>query len=391
MFRIKNKTNNLYKKINLLRNFSVPLILGVITALVWANTAPQSYNIFIKSDLIMGHNLYFFVNDVFMAFFFGLAGAELVQSFMPGGPLNPVRKAINPLIASFGGVIGPIVFYLVFNSLFGTPDLLKGWGIPTATDIALAWLAARLIFGAAHSAVRFLLLLTIADDIIGLVIIAIFYPEPLHPIQPIYLLLIPIAMGTAFFLRKIRVRNYWGYLLTAGLLSWIGLYHAYLHPSLALFFIVPFLPHPNNCYCYKPFFKPISRSTLERFKYQWDIIVEFGLFMFGLTNAGINFFLIDTVTWLVLFSLLIGKTIGISLFASIANTVGFPLPSGMQKKDLIIAGLIAAMGLTVALLISGAAFTDTYLQSAAKMGALLSVSAAPIAFVLSRIIGIRAR
>ena len=389
MFRIESKTNNLYKTINLLRKFSVPLILGVITALVWANTAPQSYNIFIKSDLIMGHNLYFFVNDVFMAFFFGLAGAELVQGFMPGGPLNPVRKAINPLIASLGGVIGPIIFYLIFNSLFGTPDLLKGWGIPTATDIALAWLAARLIFGAAHSAVKFLLMLTIADDIIGLVIIAVFYPEPLHPVQPIYLLLIPVAMGTAFILRKIGVQNYWVYLLTAGLLSWIGLYHAYLHPSLALFFIVPFLPHPNNYK--KPLFKRISRSTLERFKYQWDIIVDFGLFMFGLTNAGINIFLFNTVTWMVLLSLLLGKTIGISLFASIANIVGFPLPSGMKKKDLIMAGLIAAMGLTVALLISGAAFTDTYLQSAAKMGALLSVSAAPIAFILSRVIGIRAR
>ena len=389
MFRIESKTNKLYKTINLLRKFSVPLILGVITALVWANTAPQSYNIFIKSDLIMGHNLYFFVNDVFMAFFFGLAGAELVQGFMPGGPLNPVRKAINPLIASLGGVIGPIIFYLIFNSLFGTPDLLKGWGIPTATDIALAWLAARLIFGAAHSAVKFLLMLTIADDIIGLVIIAVFYPEPLHPVQPIYLLLIPVAMGTAFILRKIGVQNYWVYLLTAGLLSWTGLYHAYLHPSLALFFIVPFLPHPNNYN--KPLFKRISRSTLERFKYQWDIIVDFGLFMFGLTNAGINFYLFHTVTWLVLFSLLVGKTIGISLFASIANIVGFPLPSGMKKKDLIMAGLIAAMGLTVALLISGAAFTNTYLQSAAKMGALLSVSAAPIAFILSRVIGIRAR
>jgi len=113
--------------------------------------------------------------------------------------------------------------------------------------------------------------------------------------------------------------------------------------------------------------------------------------MFGLTNAGINIFLFNTVTWMVLLSLLLGKTIGISLFASIANIVGFPLPSGMKKKDLIMAGLIAVMGLTVALLISGAAFTDTYLQSAAKMGALLSVSAAPIAFVLSRIIGIRAR
>ena len=130
---------------------------------------------------------------------------------------------------------------------------------------------------------------------------------------------------------------------------------------------------------------------MERFRYQWSAVVDFGLFMFGLTNAGIKLSSVGTVTWLVVFSLLIGKTIGISLFSAIADNAGFPLPRGMEQKDIIIASLTAAMGLTVALLITGAAFTDTVLQSAAKMGALMSIIAAPIAFVLSRLIGIRAR
>ena len=72
--------------------------------------------------------------------------------------------------------------YLLFNGLFGGPHLTRGWGITTATDIALAWLVARLVFGKGHPAITFLLLLAIGDDAIGLMIIAMFYPDPNHPI-----------------------------------------------------------------------------------------------------------------------------------------------------------------------------------------------------------------
>lgn len=380
----------LNKTVNLLRDFSVPLIMGVISALVWANISPQSYREIMEYEMFLGLNLHFLVNDVFMVFFFAMAGVEIVQSLMPGGDLNPINKAINPLFATLGGVIGPVIVYLGLNSLIGSTELTKGWGIPTATDIALAWLLARFIFGAAHPAVKFLLLLAIADDAIGLVIIALFYPDPLHPVEPIWLLAVLAGMGMAYFLRKMKITSYWVYLLTAGVLSWYGLYLAHLHPALALVFIVPFFPHPvnRNEHLFEANETEIENSTLAKFEHDWSIIVDFGLFLFGITNGGVQFTEVGTVTWLVFFSLLIGKTTGVFVFANLADKLGFSLPDRMGRKEVLVAGLVAAMGLTVALFVAGAAFSRRDIQGAAKMGALLSVAAAPIAFALSRSLAI---
>lgn len=96
---------------NLLLEFSIPLIAGVLAALAWANLAPHSYH-----QLVHGSpfgegshlNLHFAVNDVFMALFFGIAAKEITESALPGGALNPPRKAINPLLGTLGGVLGPI-------------------------------------------------------------------------------------------------------------------------------------------------------------------------------------------------------------------------------------------------------------------------------------------
>lgn len=371
--RFKKWGDKLKRRLQFLREHSIPLVTGIFLALIWVNTAPQLYYKFIRSEILLGHHLHFFVNDVFMALFFAMAGVDMVQSLKPGGNLNPIWKVINPLVASLGGVLGPIIVYLSLNAFFGSPQLISGWGIPTATDIALAWIVAKFVFGEIHPVVNFLLILAIADDIIGLIIVAVFYPEPLHPVQPIYLLAVLGGMGLALFLRLIRVSNHWVYLLTAGSLSWVGLYYAYLHPALALIFIIPFMPP----------------ATLSRFKRYWSSIVDFGLLMFGLTNAGVEISMIGTVTWLVFFSLIVGKTLGIYLSSTIVDKIGFSLPFGMRQKELLVAGLIASMGLTVALLITNAAFTQTNLQGAAKMGALLSISAAPIAFGLSRFLRIR--
>ena len=86
------------------------------------------------------------------------------------------------------------------------------------------------------------MLLAVADDGLGLGIIAIFYPDPNHPVQPIFLLLVAAAAGLAYTLRRKNVRNFWPYLIGAGTLSWGGLYLAHLHPALALVPIVPFMP-----------------------------------------------------------------------------------------------------------------------------------------------------
>ncbi len=373
-------------RINLLREFSIPLLTGVVLALCWANYAPGSYGRFLHSPLLGPLSFHFLTNDIFMVFFFGIVAVEITQSFLPGGDLHPLRKSINPLIATAGGVIGPALVYLALNHVIGSPELQRGWGIPTATDIAFAWLVARLVFGNNHPAIAFLLLLAVADDGIGLAIIAVFYPNPNFPLEPVWLPLTLAGMSVAWLLRMKRVKSYWPYVLIGGGLSWTGLFKAHLHPALALVFIIPFLPHA--VFERKHIFEEdaADRSTIAQFEHEWKVIVDFGLFMFGLANAGVEFSRAGTATWLVVSALLLGKSIGIFTFGTIAEKLGYPLPEGVRKKELFVIGLIAGIGFTVALFVAGEAFVDPALQGAAKMGAMLSCGSAVIAIIAAKML-----
>lgn len=377
------------ERINLLREFSIPLIAGVVAALCWANLSPEGYDRFLNGPLLGPVSFHFLANDVFMVFFFGIAAVEITRSLQPGGDLHPIGKSVNPLMATAGGVLGPALVYFVLNHLFGTPELRRGWGVPTATDIAFAWLVARAVFGSGHPAIAFLLLLAIADDGVGLAIIAVFYPDPMHPVQPQWLLLTIAGMFAAFLLRRGNIKSYWPYLFAGGGLSWTGLYRSHLHPALALVFIVPFLPH--RAIERKHLFDEdrADRSAMERFEREWKVITDFGLFLFGLANAGVPFSQTGTVTWLVLLSLLIGKTAGIFTFGAIAERLGFPLPAMVGRKELFVLGLTAGFGFTVALFVAGEAFTDPLHRGAARMGAMLSSSAGLVAFLAGRSLRVR--
>jgi NhaA family Na+:H+ antiporter len=377
------------QKINLLREFSVPLIAGVLTAIIWANLDPAGYARFDHNHFFGPFSFYFVANELFMVLFFGIAAVEITQSCLPGGDLNPLKKAVNPLFATVGGIVGPVAVYFLLNAVTGSPALANGWGIPTATDIAFAWLAARLIFGDSHPVISFLLLLAIADDAIGLAIIAIFYPDPSVPTEPLWLLVTVAGMLAAYLFRASRTKSYWPYLLLGGVPSWIGLHEAHLHPALALVFIIPFLPHAprETSHLFEEDLQDLS--TLSRFEHEWKIIVDFGLFMFGLANAGVQFSEFGAATWIVLASLIIGKTVGIFSMGFLAQLLGFQMPAGMGRRELLVAGVIAGIGFTVALFVAGEAFTDPGIQGAAKMGAMLSIAAFPVAAILGRLLGVR--
>ena len=377
------------EKINMLREFSVPLLAGVAVALIWANLWPSDYHDFVENPFFGPLSFHFVTNELFMVFFFGIAAVEITQSCLPGGDLNPPRNAVNPLLATLGGVIGPVAMYFGLNALIGEPALARGWGIPTATDIALAWLVARLVFGSSHPAVSFLLLLAVADDAIGLAIIAIFYPDPSHPAAPQWLGLVIAGMAVAYLLRSMKIKSYWPYLLLGGLLCWTGLFKAHLHPALALAFVIPFLPHSRRESLHIFEDDPHDRSTLATFEHEWKLFVDFGLFMFGLANAGVMFSGIGTATWLVLLSLLFGKTIGIFAMGYLGKILGFPLPEHVGGKELVLIGVVAGIGLTVALFVAGEAFPEPVVQGAAKMGALLSGGLAILAIVLGKMLGVR--
>ena len=376
------------RSLNLLREFSIPLISGVVVALVWANFDLQGYQQFISSPILGGPSFHFIANELFMVLFFGIAAVEITQSFQPGGDLSPWSRAVNPLMGTLGGVVGPVAVYLLLNAVIGAPQLRNGWGIPTATDIALAWLAARAVFGASHPAVSYLLLLAVADDAIGLAIIALFYPNPHLPVEPVWLLLTLAGMGVAWGLRTLRRTSYWPYLMLGGAMSWTGLFKAHLHPALALVFIIPFLPASPSEKRHIFEDDPADYSTLARFEHEWKVVVDFGLFIFSLANAGVRFSSMGPVTVLVLASLLAGKTGGIFLAGRLAARFGFPLPQGMGSRELLTLAMIAGTGFTVALFVAGEAFVDPVVAGAAKMGAILSLAAAFGGVVLGKLLGV---
>ncbi len=392
----------------LLQEFSLPLIAGVVLGLLAANVNHPWYDGLVHfrpfggGAYVFGHklDLHFIINGMFMCLFFGIAAKEIKESTLPGGVLNPLRRAINPLIGTLGGVFGPAGLYLLLDWIIfgGTVDfgaVANGWAIPTATDIALAWLVARVVFGPLHPAVNFLLLLAVVDDAIGLLIIAAFYPDPHHPVEPLWLLLVVGGMAAAYGLRRLRVRWWPVYILVGGALSWSGMAKAGVEPALALAPIVPFLPHsapgdaPHAHYDVEPV-EHGGHSVLEQFEHQLKLFVDVGLFFFAFANAGVPFTSIGWVTIMILASLIIGKAVGVTLFSWLAARVGFPLPTGMDVRHLVVTGVIAGLGLTVALFVAGKAFPgDSPFQEPGKMGAVLSIFAAVVAYILGKALRVK--
>jgi NhaA family Na+:H+ antiporter len=133
----------------------------------------------------------------------------------------------------------------------------------------------------------------------------------------------------------------------------------------------------------------MNHSTLENFEDQIKPFVDFGLFFFAMANAGVEFAGIGTLTWVILIALIVGKTVGVFGFGWVACKSGFSLPDGMAQRDLCMAGLVAALGLTVALFVAGAAYPPALaeLQGEAKMGALFSGLVGIVAIVLGKVLG----
>ena len=343
-----------------------------------------------------------------MVFFFGIAAKEVTESCLPGGSLNPPKKALAPLVATVGGVSGPVAVYAIatwvlyypmdaFNgyqtwvpapgnsSSMGSGSgsgamssggsgsgpgigpgawerteygaIIYGWGVPTATDISLAWAVAVRVFPLRHPAIDFLLLLAVADDAIGLVIIALAYGD--NP-QWGWLVLCVGAIAISLVLRLVLRMQHWAwYVVLAGIPSWIGLALARLHPALALVFVVPILPSKP------PRTKPNQLPTLQAFEHTLKAPIDFGLFFFTLANAGVQ---LDggagPMALAVVLALIAGKLIGVSILVLAADKIGCaPVNKQIRKGDVAMVASMASVGLTVALFVAGVAFrNDARLQ-----------------------------
>ncbi len=424
----------MYRVWNFVTNYSLLLIIGALIALVWANTDAHSYHHFVEypvwfNDLIgldfdywkkaygEGYDKYdpggatkvlsfhYLVNDLLMAFFFAIAAKEVWEAvILKNGSLRG-KKAATPLFATAGGMFGPIAVYLGLAAFLGSDTysaVANGWAIPTATDIAFSYLVGRMVFGAGHPAVRFLLLLAIADDAAGLIILAIFYPS--GELAPEWLLLsLGAAVGvyvlanwlprrldrhrqsrpvSTFVRKKLHFIPY----AIAAALSWFGFAESGLHPALGLLPIVPTIPHADRAFGFFSEAEQYLTDLLNQFEHALKHPVEIVLFFFGLLNAGVEFSSIGDATWLVLAGLIIGKPVGILLFGWVAaRPLGLGLPAGMRIIDLVVIGFVAAIGFTVSLFVASVAFDPGPVQDAAKMGALLSFAAAIISLIAGKV------
>lgn len=406
--------------------YSILLIAGALLALLWANTSPEIYHHLVHWELFQGgpvgqlhddgqghvtrvFTLHFLVNDLLMAFFFAVAGKEVWEAVaLKNGPLRG-KKALTPLIATAGGMMGPVTVYLLGAVALGKFTMLaNGWAIPTATDIAFSYLVGRIVFGSGHPAVGFLLLLAIADDAAGLVILAVFYPQ--GDLAPVWLLLSVASAVVAYLLfnklpRRLdrgnqarpnstwvrRKLSFWPYLI-AGAVSWYAFHRAGIHPALGLLPIIPAMPHAEIDYGIFAEEETHRHDLLNHSEHLLKKPVEAILFGFGLMNAGVEFSSVGAATTLVLAGLVIGKPLGIWLMGSFAaKTLKLGLPQGMKQSDLFVLGCVAAIGFTVSLFVASVAFPAGTVQDAAKMGALLSFGAAGMSIVAGVIFKAKSR
>ncbi|HLU48257.1 MAG TPA: Na+/H+ antiporter NhaA, partial [Planctomycetota bacterium] len=296
-----------------------------------------------------------------------------------------------PILATIGGMAGPALLYLAGVHAFGPEQLSRGWAVPVATDIAFSYMIARAIFGSGHPAIPFLLLLAIADDAGGLLILAIFYPK--NEPQLAWLLLSVGAVILGLLFRRLRLHSFWWYLLIPGILSWYSFYQAHLHPALGLVPIIPTLPHARSDLGIFARQELGRNDTLNEFERWWKNPVELILGLFGLVNAGVAIGSHGNGTWLVMAGLLIGKPLGITLLTLLGTRLlGLQMSSGMSMRDVVVVGIVAGFGFTVALFVSAVAFDSPahaeYL-SQVKLGALGSCLSAVLAFAAAKVLRIR--
>jgi Na+:H+ antiporter, NhaA family len=347
--------HGLMSLINFALDNSLLLFGGALAASVWANVDLTTYE-------HIAHPLHFWVNDLGMVFFFALAGKEVFEATPPGGALASPARASAPLAAAIGGMVIPAAIYVTLASSIGPSVLLRGWAIACATDIAFSALIARAIFPARHPAIPFLLLLAIADDALGLIILAVFYPS--GPLSIVSLVIVmAAALLAALWLKRRGVRSFWPYVVGPGSLSWAALYFGGFHPALAMVPIVPFMPHaPDDMGLFEPR-EALRANTLDQFEHWWAKPVQVVLLLFGFANAGVPVAQIGPGTYYVLTALLLGKPIGILLFVGGARMIGARLPTGLHARDILVVGIAAATGFTVSLFLATAAFAEVTLWS----------------------------
>ncbi|WP_420809968.1 Na+/H+ antiporter NhaA [Comamonas kerstersii] len=400
----------------------IVLLIAAAIALIWANSPwAASYFATWHAPLALtlgpwtwSTDLHFFVNDVLMTIFFLVVGMEIRRE-MYNGALADVRQALLPIIAALGGVVVPALIYVALAR--GDAQLLNGWAIPTATDIAFAVGVLALLGKSIPGPLRiFLLALAIIDDIVAVLIIAFFYSGGLD-YSGFGIALVGLVLVLLF--NRMGVAAAWAYVVPGAIL-WLGLLHTGAHPTLAgvvLGLMTPVTMRPAQRHHLDVAEQALTRirSHAQRGQFEVDVLhhelriattaqrdllppvfrlpailhpwVAFGVMpIFALANAGVQFGGMDlaatgphTVFWGVLLALVLGKPLGVFLATFLAVKSGVsPLPEGINWRGVLLVGVLAGIGFTMAIFVGGLAFSDAALLSAAKLGILAASATAAI-------------
>jgi NhaA family Na+:H+ antiporter len=350
------------------------LPLGAAIALVWANLWPESY-------FRSAHALAFPVNEIGMAIFLGLVTQEALEAMMPGGALAAWRRWAMPLVAAVGGLLGSAFFYLAYITLKHEEVLAPAWPIACAIDIAAGYYVLKTIFRGS-AAPRFLLVLGIATNAAGVLILAVWPAFTPDHLGAAVLLVVAVAFAAA--IRRSRVRLFSPYLVSCGALSWLAFYWAGVHPAVALVPIVPFLPHrprPGN-----PFADPAPDGVVHRAEHEWNAVAQVVLFLFGVVNAGVLLRGADTGSSAVLIAALVGRPMGVLSGVAIGTALGLHLPVSLRWRDLIVIALATTSGFTFALFAATSLLPPGAVLTQIKVGALATAAGAVATYVIARLL-----
>lgn len=413
--------NTLHRFLDVEAVSGLALLVAAAAALIWANsTAAHSYHAFWNLPLAIGlgehvfsRSLHFWVNDALMTVFFLVVGMEIRREVHEGS-LSRFDQAVLPLVAAAGGVLVPALIYLSLNNDSARGN---GWAVPTATDIAFAVGVLALLGRRIPVNVRvFLLALAIIDDIIAVLIIAVFYTEGL---QLGGFVIATFGLLGVLGFQRIGIGAALPYLVP-GFLVWVGFFIAGVHPTLAgvmLGLMTPARPiamresplevasralgqlktggatkagDPHLLQqplrdlrvAHREILPPVSRVQMAL--HPW---VAYGVMpIFALANAGVS--ITDTdlpaagllVMMSTALALVVGKPLGVIGATWIAVRSGFcRLAPEVSWSGVFLVGLLAGIGFTMSIFISMLAFSNEDLLRAAKMGVLLgSVIAATV-------------
>jgi len=357
------------------------LLIAAVIALIISNSdLNETYFNILNTHLLIGTqnfgldlSILHWINDVLMAVFFFVVTLEIKREFIQG-ELSKPKRALLPIIGAVGGMALPALIYVIIN--FDTGYTLRGWAIPSATDIAFSIGVLSLLGSRIPISLKvFLVALAIIDDLGAIIIIAFFYSTEL---QYTYLLLMLAAFLALILLNKLNVKKFVPYFLV-GLFLWYFTHGSGIHSTISGVLLATTIPHKKNEKDY---------SLLLKLEHILSPYVAFGIMpLFAFANAGVvlNDISINTILSPVplgiVCGLFFGKQIGVFLFSFLAVKLKLAeMPTNSNWIKFYGVGILTGIGFTMSLFVGNLAFFDySNNLDGVKIGVLIGSSLSAIA------------